>query len=96
MTKTVTMVQIALGYIPILLAQVSSGVLLSRCPVTFFLAVARALGVPRRGSPHLVAAGASGVTKRGVPSGWDSGSLILVTGCPPGMAQGISAMWYRD
>ena len=38
MTKTVTMVQIALGYIPILLAQVPSGVLLSRCLVTFFLA----------------------------------------------------------
>ena len=96
MTKTVTMAQTTLGYIPILLAQVSSGVLLGRCPVTSLLAVARVLGVTRWGSPLLVATGALGVTRRGVPFGWDSGSLILVTGCPPGMAQGTSAMWYRD
>ena len=73
-----------------------SGVLLSRCLVTFFLAATCTLGVPRWGSLYLVATGVSGVMKRGVPSGWGSGSLILVTGCPPGMAQGISAMWYRD
>ena len=83
------MVQIVLGYIPILLAHVSSGVLLSRCPVTSFLAVAHALGVTRQGFPCLVATGASGVMKLGVPFGWDSGSLILVTGCPPGVAQDI-------
>ena len=51
MTKTVTMVQIALGYIPILLAQVSSGVLLDRCQVTYLLTVARVLSVTRWSSP---------------------------------------------
>ena len=53
------MVQIALGYIPILLAQVPSGVLLSRCLVTFFLAATCTLGVPRWGSLYLVATGVS-------------------------------------
>ena len=55
----------------------------------FSLDSGKCLGCHRMEFSSLTATGVLGVTRRGVPFGWDSGSLLLVTRCPPGVAQGI-------